>query len=34
MNDFESKSIISDNIEAKYIKTPNFVKYKKRDIYE
>ena len=31
---FESKSIISDNIEAKYIKTPNFVKYKKRDIYE
>lgn len=31
---FESKSIIFDNIEAKYIKTPNFVKYKKRDIYE
>ncbi len=31
---FESKSIISDNIEAKYIKTPNFVKYIKRDIYE
>ncbi len=30
----ESKSIISNNIEAKYIKTPNFVKYKKRDIYE
>ena len=30
----ESKSIISNNIEAKYIKTPNFVKYKRRDIYE
>ena len=30
----ESKSTISNNVEAKYIKTPNFVKYKKRDIYE
>ena len=30
----ESKLIISNNIEAKYIKTPNFVKYKRRDIYE
>lgn len=30
----DSKSIISNNMEAKYIKNPNFVKYKKRDIYE
>ena len=30
----DSKSIISNDIEAKYIKMPNFVKYKRRDIYE
>jgi tRNA threonylcarbamoyl adenosine modification protein YeaZ len=30
----ELKSSITDNIKAKYIKVPNFVKYKKRDIYE
>ena len=30
----ESNSIISNDIEAKYIKMPNFVKYKRRDIYE
>lgn len=29
----ELNSNIANNIEAKYIKTPNFVKYKKKDIY-
>ena len=30
----ELKSIVPNNVDAKYIKTPNFVKYTKKDIYE